>query len=86
MSETEPDSLPPVAEMSFEEALAALESVVGQLEGGEVPLEQSIALYQRGEALRARCQTLLDEAELKVQKIVAGAEGQAARAEPFDAG
>jgi exodeoxyribonuclease VII small subunit len=66
----------PVSEMSFEEALAALERVVADLEGGRVPLEQSIALYERGEALRKRCETLLNEAELKVQKIVANAEGE----------
>ncbi|MEM8792643.1 MAG: exodeoxyribonuclease VII small subunit [Pseudomonadota bacterium] len=62
----------PIAEMSFEEALAALESVVGQLEGGQVPLEESIALYERGDALKKHCEERLKAAELKVQKIVGG--------------
>jgi exodeoxyribonuclease VII small subunit len=72
----------PIAGMSFEDALAALEQVVGQLEGGQVPLEQSIALYERGDALKKHCQAKLDEAELKVQKIVAE-DGKAVGTEPF---
>lgn len=72
----------PIAKMSFEEALQALEQVVQQLEGGEVPLEQSIALYERGDALKKHCEARLGEAELKVQKIVAE-DGKAVGAEPF---
>ena len=72
----------PIAEMSFEEALAALEQVVDQLESGRVPLEQSIALFERGDALRKHCDAKLGEAELKVQKIVA-ADGKASGTEPF---
>ena len=72
-----------ISDMSFEEALAALEQVVGQLEGGQVPLEKSIALYERGDALRKHCEAKLSEAELKVEKIVAGGDGSAARTEPF---
>ena len=64
--------------MSFEQALAELETVVERLEGGEVPLEESIALYERGEALRKHCEKRLADAELKVQRIVAGADGEAA--------
>ena len=64
----------PIDGMSFEEALAALEQVVGQLEGGQVPLEQSIALYERGDALKKHCNAKLGEAELKVEKIVADGE------------
>jgi exodeoxyribonuclease VII small subunit len=67
----------PIEKMSFEEALAALEQVVGQLEGGQVPLEQSIALYERGDALKKHCDAKLGEAELKVEKIVAGGDGEA---------
>ncbi len=59
----------PVAEMAFEEAMQALEGVVTQLERGEVKLEESIALYERGAALKARCDVLLREAEEKVEKI-----------------
>ncbi len=67
----------PIAELTFEEALAALEQVVSQLEGGQVPLEQSIALYERGAALKKHCDAKLGEAELKVEKIVAGDDGNA---------
>ena len=75
----------PIDEMSFEEALAALEHVVKSLEGGQVPLEQSIDLYERGEALRQHCEKRLKAAELRVEKIVAqGAE--ATGTEPFEGG
>ncbi|MEO1600001.1 MAG: exodeoxyribonuclease VII small subunit [Pseudomonadota bacterium] len=69
MSET------PIAEMRFEAALAELERVVTALEDGKVPLEDSISLYERGNALRARCEWLLQDAEMKVQRIVQGADG-----------
>ncbi|MEO0621604.1 MAG: exodeoxyribonuclease VII small subunit [Pseudomonadota bacterium] len=69
MSET------PIAEMRFEAALAELERVVTALEDGKVPLEDSISLYERGNALRARCEALLQDAEMKVQRIVQGADG-----------
>ena len=72
--------------MSFEEALAELEGVVGRLETGEVPLEQSIALYERGDALKKHCEKKLRDAELKVEKIVAGSDGQATGTAPFEAG
>ncbi len=74
----------PTAEMTFEEALAALEQVVSQLEGGQVPLEQSIALYERGDALKKHCEAKLGEAELKVEKIVAGGDGDAIGTAPFN--
>ena len=66
MSET------PVDEMSFEEAMAELEQVVGQLERGDVALDQSIALYERGAELKAHCETKLKEAEEKVAADHAG--------------
>ncbi len=72
-----------IDKMSFEEALAALEDVVNRLEGGQVPLEQSIALYERGDALKKHCEAKLGEAELKVEKITAGADGAAKGSEPF---
>ena len=68
----------PVEEMSFEQAMAELEQVVGQLERGEVPLEQSIALYERGAALKARCEKKLKDAEEKVAQITLDADGQPA--------
>lgn len=66
----------PIAELSFEEAMAALEQVVGALERGDVPLEQSIALYERGAALRAHCAGKLRDAEQKVE-LIRAAEGRA---------
>jgi len=71
----------PPAEMAFEEAMAALEAVVSQLERGEVKLEESIALYERGAALKARCDVLLADAQEKVEKIRL-AEGRAVGTEP----
>ena len=75
-----------LSQMSFEDALRALEVVVRKLEGGEVPLEQSIDLYERGEALRKHCQARLDSAQARIEKIVQGPDGKAAGTEPFDAG
>lgn len=66
----------PVTEMSFEAAMAELEKVVSDLERGNVPLEESIKLYERGAALKARCETKLKEAEEKVAQITLNAEGQ----------
>lgn len=73
----------PVAEMSFEEAMAALEGVVGQLERGEVALEQSIALYERGAALKAHCAEKLRAAEAKVD-LIRAAEGRAVGTVPAE--
>jgi len=73
------------AAMSFEDALKALEEVVRQLESGDVPLEESIGLYERGEALRRHCQARLDAAQARIEKIVAGPDGKASAAVPFDA-
>ena len=75
-----------LSQMSFEEALRALEDVVRRLETGEVPLEESIDLYERGEQLRKHCQARLDAAQARIEKIVAGPDGKAAGTEPFDAG
>ena len=58
----------PVDKMSFEEALAELEGIVKQLEAGEVELEKSIAIYERGAALKAHCESRLKSAELKVEQ------------------
>ena len=73
-----------VDEMSFEDAMRELETVVGQLERGDVALDQSIALYERGAALKARCEAKLKEAEEKVAKITLDGNGQAAGTEPLD--
>jgi exodeoxyribonuclease VII small subunit len=78
------DSPAEFAELSFEDALRALEDVVRKLESGEVPLDDSITLYERGEALRRHCQARLDAAQARIEKIVGGAEGRPAGVEPFD--
>jgi len=70
--------------MSFEEALRALEEVVRKLESGEVPLDDSISLYERGEALRKHCQARLDAAQARIERIVTGPDGTAAGTQPFD--
>jgi exodeoxyribonuclease VII small subunit len=68
----------PVKDMSFEEALAELETIVRQLEQGDVELEQSIAIYERGAELKKHCEGRLKSAELKVEQIVQGSDGTAA--------
>lgn len=73
----------PVADMSFEEAMGALESVVTQLERGEVALEQSIALYEKGALLKAHCAAKLAKAEEKVE-LIRAAEGRAVSASPVE--
>jgi len=73
-----------VAEMSFEEAMAALESVVAELDSGDVPLDKSIALYERGAALKAHCEARLKAAEEKVAQITTDEAGEATGATPVD--
>lgn len=70
--------------MSFEAALAALERIVDDLERGDVPLEESIRIYERGEALKAHCEKLLKSAEDKVEKIRLTRDGKPAGVEPLD--
>jgi len=67
-----------IAAMTFETALAELEQIVGRLESGQAPLEDSIRMYERGAALKAHCETRLEAARLRVEKIVMGAGGQPA--------
>ena len=77
---------PNIEEMSFEDALRALEEIVTQLERGDVPLDKSIELYERGEKLRAACQTRLDSAQARIEKIVAGSDGSPSGTVPLDGG
>lgn len=74
-----------IAGLSFEQALGQLEQIVQQLERGDVPLDQSISLYERGEALRAACQQRLDAAQARIERIVTAADGRATGTRPFDA-
>ena len=78
------DRGPDISALSFEDALRALEEVVRKLESGEVPLDDSISLYERGEALRKHCQARLDAAQARIERIVAGPDGAAAGTQPFD--
>lgn len=73
-----------VGDLSFEEALAELENIVRDLEGGEVALAQSVAIYERGEALKRHCNTLLSQAEARVEKIRLDPQGAAKGVEPLD--
>ena len=73
----------PIGEMSFEEAMAALEQVVGALERGDVALEASIALYERGAALKAHCAGKLRDAEQKVE-LIRAEEGRAVGTTPAE--
>ena len=72
--------------MPFERAIEELESIVKRLEGGQVPLEESVAIYERGEALKRRCEELLSQAEARVNKIVRDSSGRATGIEPLDVG
>jgi exodeoxyribonuclease VII small subunit len=73
-----------VAEMTFEEAMSALEDVVRQLESGEVDLEKSIALYERGAELKAHCEAKLKKAEEKVELITRNERGEPTGTQPLD--
>lgn len=74
----------PVDEMNFETAMAELEKVLGQLERGDVALDESIALYERGAKLKARCETKLKEAEEKVAAITLDGDGNPTGATPVE--
>ena len=64
-----------IAGLTFEQALAELERIVGELESGQAPLERSIEMYERGAALKAHCEERLQAARLRVEKVVLGAQG-----------
>lgn len=84
MSDNQSEAHKPVSAMSFEEALRELETIVRQLESGNVPLEKSIAIYDRGNELRKHCDALLKSAEAKVEKIQMAADGTATGTKPLD--
>lgn len=73
-----------VRKLSFERAIEELESIVKRLEDGKVPLEESVAIYERGEALKRRCEDLLRQAEARVERITTDATGKAVGTEPLD--
>ena len=75
---------PDVMKLSFERAIEELEGIVKRLEEGKVPLEESVAIYERGEALKRRCEELLRQAEARVYKITTDAAGQVTGTTPLD--
>jgi len=83
---TENNMADAIKDMSFEDALKELETIVAKLERGETPLEESISIYERGAKLKAHCEGKLKDAQLKVEKIVLDGNGNAAGTAPFDAG
>lgn len=74
-----------ISELSFEAALDELEKIVAQLESGKAPLQESIAIYERGEALKRHCETLLKQAEARIEKITLAKDGAPVGTEPLDA-
>ena len=78
------EAKPEVAAMPFEAALAELKSIVDQLEKGAVALDESIRLYERGEALKRRCDELLKNAEMRIEKITLSADGAIKGVVPLD--
>jgi exodeoxyribonuclease VII small subunit len=75
---------PDISKLSFEQALAELEKIVGELESGQAPLEKSIEIYERGAALKTHCEKKLEAARLRVEKIVVTPEGASAKPAEFD--
>jgi exodeoxyribonuclease VII small subunit len=74
-----------VAELSFEDALKRLETIVSRLESGEASLDESITLYAEGDRLRAQCEQRLSDAQARIEKISLGGDGRPAGTTPFDA-
>jgi len=78
------NNAPEISSLSFEAALAELEKIVAKLESGDAPLQQSIKIYERGEALKTHCEKLLKAAEAKIEKITLNKEGQPTGTVPLD--
>ncbi len=76
----------PIAELSFEDALKRLETIVHRLESGEASLDESIALYAEGDQLRGQCEARLQAAQARIEKITLGPDGRPGGSQPFDAG
>ena len=73
-----------IVKLPFERAIEELETIVKRLEEGKVPLEELVAIYERGEALKRRCEDLLRQAEARVEKITLDATGKPTGTEPLD--
>jgi exodeoxyribonuclease VII small subunit len=75
-----------VSQLSFEAALARLEEIVRTLEKGEAPLDRSIELYQEGDRLKRHCEARLKDAQMRIDQIALGSDGQPTGMRPFDDG
>ena len=75
---------PEIAALSFEDALKELEAIVSRLESGDAALDESIALYTRGDALRGQCEQRLKDAQMRIEKISLGSDGTPQGTVPFD--
>ena len=78
------DQDPAIDALPFEEAMAQLETIVGQLERGDVPLESSIEIFERGQKLKQRCDALLRQAEARIEAIQLSATGKPVGVKPLD--
>lgn len=76
----------PIEELTFEAALKELEGIVSRLESGDAPLDHAIALYERGDRLRRRCDDRLNAAQARIEAIRTDSEGRAIGTQPFAAG
>jgi len=81
MAEPKPSD---IKTLNFERAMEELETIVKRLEEGKVPLEESVAIYERGEALKRRCEELLKTAEARVERITTDSSGRPTGTEPLD--
>ncbi len=84
MNESAQNMSDDTADLNFEDALRRLEDIVRKLESGDVPLDQSIALYEQGEKLRTLCQKRLEDAQAKIEKITLDRDGKAQGVTAFD--
>jgi len=75
-----------LSQLSFEDALKRLETIVARLESGEPSLDESITLYTEGDRLRGQCETRLKDAQMRIEKISLGSDGKPVGTTPFDAG
>jgi exodeoxyribonuclease VII small subunit len=75
---------PEIAALPFEKALAQLEEIVSKLESGKVDLEQSIAIYEKGQALKEHCEKQLKDAEARIEKITLKPDGKSSGTAPLD--
>ncbi|MDP4025450.1 exodeoxyribonuclease VII small subunit [Methylobacterium sp. NEAU 140] len=84
MNASRPDANPSAGDLPFEEALGQLEEIVRRLERGDVPLDESVAIYERGEVLKRHCEQLLKRAEARIQRITLTADGRPDGVAPLD--